>query len=78
MQVELFYIQYTHRIEGLYELLEAKNMERYICIICGYIYDPALGDPQNGVEPGTSFKDLPEGWLCQLCGAYVDEFVLAE
>ncbi len=53
-------------------------MERYICIICGYIYDPALGDPQNGVEPGTSFKDLPEGWLCQLCGAYVDEFVLAE
>lgn len=53
-------------------------MERYICIICGYIYDPALGDPQNGVEPGTSFKDLPEGWLCPLCGAYVDEFVLAE
>ncbi len=55
-----------------------RKMERYICIICGYIYDPALGDPQNGVEPGTSFKDLPEGWLCPLCGAYVDEFVLAE
>lgn len=53
-------------------------MERYICVICGYIYDPELGDPENQVQPGTSFNDLPEGWLCPLCGAYVDEFVLAE
>ena len=53
-------------------------MERYICIVCGYIYDPSLGDSVNGVEPGTSFKDLPEGWLCPLCGAFVDEFVVAE
>ncbi len=53
-------------------------MERYICVICGYIYDPELGDADSGVEPGTSFKDLPEDWICPLCGAYVNEFVLAE
>lgn len=46
----------------------------YVCDLCGYIYDPAVGDPDNGVEPGTEFADLPEGWLCPLCGAPVDDF----
>jgi len=53
-------------------------MERYICVICGYIYDPELGDPDNGVKAGTLFKDLPEDWICPLCGAYTNEFVVAE
>ncbi|MFW6120463.1 MAG: rubredoxin [Petrotogales bacterium] len=49
-------------------------MQKYRCIVCGYIYDPELGDPDNGVEPGTSFDELPEDWVCPLCGASQDEF----
>ena len=44
-------------------------MEKYICTVCDYVYDPELGDPENGIEPGTSFEDLPEDWVCPLCGA---------
>ena len=40
---------------------------RYICVNCGYIYDPAVGDPSSGVPPGTPFEDLPEDWICPLC-----------
>lgn len=49
-------------------------MKRYICNVCGYIYDPRLGDPQNGVKPGTEFADLPASWTCPECGAGQDEF----
>ncbi len=49
-------------------------MDKYICDLCGYIYDPEIGDPDNGVAPGTAFTDLPEGWVCPDCGAGVDEF----
>ena len=38
-------------------------MEKYICTVCDYVYDPELGDPENGIEPGTSFEDLPEDWV---------------
>ena len=44
---------------------------RYICTNCGYIYDPANGDPMSHVPPDTPFEDLPEGWVCPLC--YVDK-----
>ena len=47
---------------------------RYICSVCGYIYDPEKGDPDSGVKPGTSFEDLPEGWVCPVCGAPKDAF----
>ena len=43
-------------------------MEKYICNACGYIYDPAAGDPDNGIAPGTSFAALPDSWVCPLCG----------
>ena len=43
-------------------------MEKWVCTICGYIYDPAVGDPINGVEAGTAFEDLPDDWLCPECG----------
>ena len=43
-------------------------MKKYRCTVCDYIYDPALGDPDNGIPPGTSFDDLPEDWLCPECG----------
>ncbi|MDD3108412.1 MAG: rubredoxin [Alistipes sp.] len=42
-------------------------MKKYKCQVCGYIYDPAVGDPDNGVAPGTAFADLPEDWVCPLC-----------
>ena len=50
------------------------NMDKYVCDVCGYIYDPAVGDPDNGIEPGTAFEDLPEDWLCPLCCVGKDEF----
>ena len=51
-----------------------KFMEKYICTVCDYVYDPELGDPENGIEPGTSFEDLPEDWVCPLCGVGKEEF----
>ncbi len=49
-------------------------MEKYRCVLCGYIYDPATGDPDGDIEPGTPFENLPEDWTCPECGAGVDEF----
>ena len=49
-------------------------MEKWQCLICGYIYDPAAGDPDNGIAPETSFEDLPDDWLCPECGAGKDQF----
>lgn len=49
-------------------------MEKYECQVCGYIYDPAAGDPENGVPAGTRFEDLPAGWTCPVCGASKDDF----
>lgn len=49
-------------------------MEKYTCQVCFYIYDPEIGDPDNGVSPGTSFEDLPENWVCPVCGAEKSSF----
>jgi len=49
-------------------------MQKYVCGICGYVYDPAIGDPENGVAPGTAFANLPDGWVCPVCGAGKTEF----
>jgi len=49
-------------------------MQKFECDVCGYIYDPAKGDPENGVKPGTAFDDLPAEWVCPVCGASQDEF----
>ena len=49
-------------------------MQKYECVICGYIYDPAEGDPDNGVDPGTAFADIPDDWVCPLCGAGKEDF----
>jgi rubredoxin len=50
------------------------EMDKWKCLVCGYIYDPAQGDPDNGVEPGTPFEKLPDDWVCPDCGAGKDEF----
>ena len=44
-------------------------MDKYVCIVCGYVYDPVIGDPDNGVVPGTSFEQIPDDWVCPVCGA---------
>ena len=49
-------------------------MDKWICTQCDYIYDPALGDPDNDIEPGTAFEDLPDDWECPICGVGKDEF----
>jgi rubredoxin len=51
-----------------------ESMDRYVCSVCGYVYDPDAGDPDNGVKPGTSFKDVPADWVCPVCGAAKDQF----
>ncbi len=50
-------------------------MEKYECTVCGYIYDPAVGDPDGGIEPGTAFADIPDDWICPECGVTKDMFV---
>jgi rubredoxin len=47
---------------------------KYQCLLCSYIYDPAVGDPDNGVAPGTAFDDIPDTWVCPECGAGKDQF----
>ena len=47
--------------------VEELIMEKYLCTPCGYIYDPEVGDPDAGIEPGTPFEDLPDDWFCPVC-----------
>ena len=49
-------------------------MQKYKCVFCGYIYDPAKGDEKTGIPPGTSFEDLPENWVCPGCGSGKEYF----
>jgi len=51
---------------------------KWRCMVCGYIYDPEIGDPDSGVPPGTSFEELPEDWICPICGASKDLFERVE
>ena len=50
------------------------GMKKYVCDLCGYVYDPAQGDPDNGIKPGTAFESLPDDWVCPDCGAGKDQF----
>ena len=51
-----------------------ENMKKYVCSVCGYVYDPEAGDPDSGVDAGTAFEDLPDDWVCPECGVGKDEF----
>jgi len=59
---------------GIIKELEfmSSSSTKYICPPCGYIYDPAVGDPDSGIAPGTEFKDIPDDWVCPVCG--LDKF----
>ena len=60
---------------ALYPETGGLRMNKYKCTICGYIYDPKQGDPDGGIKPGTSFEDIPDTWVCPICGATKDLFV---
>lgn len=60
--------KYLKRMKGV------NYMQKYVCEPCGYVYDPELGDPDNGIEPGTPFEDLPEDWVCPICGVGKEDF----
>ena len=53
-------------------------MKKYVCTPCGYVYDPEIGDPDNGIAPGTAFEDLPDDWTSPICGVGKDEFEVEE
>ncbi|HDH81724.1 MAG TPA: High molecular weight rubredoxin [Thermoplasmatales archaeon] len=53
---------------------EVNKVDKYVCQICGYVYDPEKGDPDGGIAPGTAFKDIPDDWVCPVCGASKDQF----
>jgi rubredoxin len=58
--------------------MKVMSMAKWECTVCGYIYDSAIGDPEHGVKPGTAFEDLPDDWVCPVCGAAKDQFVKRE
>ena len=62
----------THKLD------KEQQMQKYVCDVCGYIYDPEEGDPDSGIEAGTSFEALPEDWVCPMCGAGKEDFSLEE
>ena len=53
-------------------------MKKWVCLVCGYVYDPEIGDPDSGNAPGTAFEDLPDEFVCPICGVGKDEFELQE
>ena len=55
-------------------LKEIFIMKKYVCGPCGYVYDPEVGDPDGGIAPGTPFEDIPDDWVCPICGLGKDVF----
>jgi rubredoxin len=51
-----------------------EKLKKYRCTVCGYVYDPEIGDPESNIPPGTPFEKLPESWVCPVCGASKDQF----
>ena len=53
-------------------------MDKYVCEVCDWVYDPETGDPEHGIAPGTAFEDIPDDWVCPLCGVGQDQFAKVE
>ncbi len=53
-------------------------MKKYRCVVCDYVYDPQKGDPNSGISPETTFEDLPDEWICPLCGVGTNQFEAME
>lgn len=54
--------------------MASTNATKYECTVCGYVYDPEVGDPDSGIEPGTAFENIPDDWVCPVCGVGKDLF----
>jgi len=59
---------------GKTEVHSRRLIMKYVCTVCGYVYDPENGDPDSGIEPGTAFEDIPDTWVCPLCGVGKEDF----
>jgi len=75
---KLIHEKYGGVVEGIRVPTRFKALPRWRCTICGYMYDPAVGDAVNGVKPGTPFEELPEDWRCPVCFAPKKEFEKVE
>lgn len=53
-------------------------MSKYVCLVCGYVYHPERGDPENGISSGTDFEELPDDWVCPVCQAAKDQFEVSD
>lgn len=53
-------------------------MKKYVCDVCGYVYDPEIGDPDSGIAPGTPFEEIPDDWECPDCGVTKEDFSVME
>ena len=78
--LEFIHAAWVHWSETMLTYLkeEKTKMAKYKCTVCGYIYDPEKGDPDGGIKPGTAFEDIPDDWVCPVCGAAKDEFEKVE
>jgi len=57
---------------------EKLALPKWVCMVCGYVYDPEAGDADGGIAPGTAFEDIPNDWVCPVCGAGKDQFELVK
>lgn len=53
-------------------------MKKYVCVACGYVYDPSIGDPDSGIPAGTAFEDIADDWVCPICGVGKSDFEVQE
>ena len=65
----------SEQITVINQIKKERNiMKKYVCDVCGWIYDPEVGDPEGGIAPGTAFEDIPDDWVCPLCGVGKEDF----
>lgn len=71
---------YNYGINKSYCKTIKKNnlMAKYLCTVCDWVYDPEVGDPDGGIAPGTAFEDIPDDWVCPVCGVGKDVFEVVE
>ena len=72
------YMPEAPKIEAKKEIPQQPALAKWECTVCGYVYDPAKGDSDGGIAPGTAFEDLPSDWVCPVCGASKDQFELVK
>lgn len=67
------YVEYK-KASILVLIFKLSVMKKYRCVVCDWIYDPEVGDPESGIAPGTAFEDIPNDWVCPVCGVGKEDF----